>query len=343
MPARKRLILPIVVVAAAVAAAVVWWRAPRRASDVLQLYGNVDVRQMQLAFNDAGRVDALLVNEGERVAAGQALARLDAVRYRDAAARAGASLAAAQAVLARLRAGSRPQEVAEAAAAVDAAGATAHNAQLSWQRQRELVAADFLPRQALDDAAAARRAAAAELDRARQRLSLARQGPRREDIAAAAAQVDADRAALALAQRELADTVLRAPAAGVVEDRIVEVGDMASPQVPVYTVALDDPVWARVYLPETELGHVRPGMRAQISSDSFPGKAFAGWIGFVSPTAEFTPKSVQTPELRSELVYRVRVFACNPRGLLRLGMPVTVRVPLHGNAPQAQPERVCGG
>ncbi len=343
MPARKRLILPIVVVAAAVAAAVVWWRAPRRATDVLQLYGNVDVRQMQLAFNDAGRVDALLVNEGERVAAGQALARLDAARYRDAAARAGASLAAAQAVLARLRAGSRPQEVAEAAAAVDAAGATAHNAQLSWQRQRELVAADFLPRQALDDAAAARRAAAAELDRARQRLSLARQGPRREDIAAAAAQVDADRAALALAQRELADTVLRAPAAGVVEDRIVEVGDMASPQLPVYTVALDNPVWARVYLPETELGHVRPGMRAQISSDSFPGKAFAGWIGFVSPTAEFTPKSVQTPELRSELVYRVRVFACNPQGLLRLGMPVTVRVPLHGNAPQAQPERVCGG
>ncbi|OIQ66824.1 p-hydroxybenzoic acid efflux pump subunit AaeA [mine drainage metagenome] len=155
--------------------------------------------------------------------------------------------------------------------------------------------------------------------------------------------MDADRAALALAQRELADTVLRAPAAGVVEDRIVEVGDMASPQTPVYTVALDNPVWARVYLPETELGRVRPGMRAQISSDSFPGKAFAGWIGFVSPTAEFTPKSVQTPDLRSELVYRVRVFACNPQGLLRLGMPVTVRVPLRDNAPRAQPERVCGG
>ena len=343
MPARKRLILPIVAVAVVAAAAAAWWRKPQRAADAVQLYGNVDVRQTQLAFNDSGRVDTLLVHEGERVVAGQALARLDAARYRDGEARAAAALAAAQAVLARLRAGSRPQEIAEAAAAVEAARAAAHNAQLSWQRQRELVAADFLPRQALDDAAASRRAAAAELDRARQRLSLARQGPRREDIAAAAAQVDADRAALALARRELADTVLRAPVAGVVEDRIVEVGDLVAPQTPVYTIALDNPVWARVYLPETELGRVRPGMRAEIVSDSFAGRPFPGWIGFVSPTAEFTPKSVQTSELRSELVYRVRVFACNPQGLLRLGMPVTVRVPLHDNAPRAHPQRVCGG
>ena len=343
MPPRKVLVPFAVVVVLAGAAALWWWRAPRTPHDQLLLYGNVDVRQMQLAFNDSGRIDALLVAEGAQVRAGQPLARLDASRYRDGAARAQAALAAARATLARLHAGSRPQEIAAARAAVAAAAAAAHRAELTWRRQRTLVEADFLPRQALDDATAARRAANAELERARQSLSLAVQGPRREDIAAAAAQVDADRAALALAQRELADTVLRAPAAGVVEDRILEVGDMASPQVPVYTVALTDPVWARAYLPEPDLGRLRPGMRADIVSDSFPGQVFAGWIGFISPTAEFTPKSVQTTDLRSELVYRVRVYACNPDGRLRLGMPVTVRVALRDNAPQAQPGKVCGG
>jgi HlyD family secretion protein len=343
MPRRATLI-PLVLLVAAAAGAALWWttRAPAPPQQ-LTLYGNIDVRQVQLAFNDAGRIASLPVQEGERVQPGQILARIDAARYQDGVDRAAAALRAAQSQLERLRNGSRPQEIAQAQAAVDAAQAAASNAEATWQRQQQLVAADFLPRQSLDNATQARRSAQAQLQGAREGLSLALQGPRREDIAAAAAAVQADAAALALAQRELADTVLRAPAAGVVQDRIMEEGDMAAPQTPVLTVALDDPVWARAYVAESDLGRVAPGMRAEISSDSFPGQRFAAWIGFVSPTAEFTPKTVQTSDLRTELVYRLRVYACNPRALLRLGMPVTVRVPLRDNAPRAHPGDVCRG
>jgi HlyD family secretion protein len=142
------------------------------------------------------------------------------------------------------------------------------------------------------------------------------------------AQVEADKAALAFAEQALADTELYAPADGVIRERILEPGDMASPLTPVFTLALMDPVWVRAYLPETVLGRVRLGATASITTDSFPEKVYKGWIGYIAPTAEFTPKNVETTELRTRLVYRMRVFACNPAGELRLGMPATVRLDL---------------
>jgi HlyD family secretion protein len=142
------------------------------------------------------------------------------------------------------------------------------------------------------------------------------------------AQVEADKAALAFAEQALGDAELYAPADGVIRERILEPGDMASPLTPVFTLAFMDPVWVRAYLPETALGKVRPGATASITTDSFPGKAYKGWIGFIAPTAEFTPKNVETTELRARLVYRMRVYACNPAGELRLGMPATVRLDL---------------
>ena len=155
------------------------------------------------------------------------------------------------------------------------------------------------------------------------------------------AQVKADEAALAFADEALGDAELYAPADGVIRERILEPGDMASPLTPVFTLALTDPVWVRAYLPERALGKVKSGMRAMISTDSFPGKSYAGWIGNVSPTAEFTPKNVETPELRTRLVYRMRVFACNPEGELRLGMPATVTLNL--SDPATPGREVCGG
>ena len=116
-------------------------------------------------------------------------------------------------------------------------------------------------------------------------------------------------------------------ARGVVENRILEAGDMATPATPVFTIALTNPVWARAYVPETDLSRVAPGMHAAIENSDLPGRQFSGWIGYISPTAEFTPKTVETTELRSQLVYSVRVYACNPTGALRLGMPVTVVIP----------------
>ena len=155
------------------------------------------------------------------------------------------------------------------------------------------------------------------------------------------AQVEADEAAVAFAEQALGDAELYAPADGVIRERILEPGDMVTPQSSVLTLALTDPVWVRAYLPETALGRVRTGAAAEITTDSFPGKVYRGWVGYVSPTAEFTPKSVQTPELRTRLVYRMRVFACNPNDELRLGMPATVTLDL--NDTDTPGARICEG
>jgi HlyD family secretion protein len=137
-----------------------------------------------------------------------------------------------------------------------------------------------------------------------------------------------------LAREVLKDTELYAPTDGIIRNRILELGDMATPQTPVFTLALTNPVWVRAYAPETALGKLAPGMSADVSTDSYPDKTYRGWIGFISPTAEFTPKNVETPELRTRLVYQVRIYVCNPQDELRLGMPATVSIPLDQPKPE---------
>ncbi len=294
----------------------------------LLLYGNVDIRQIQLAFHGTGRIQKLTVQEGDYVKSGDLVAEIDPVRYEASMARAAAELAAQEQVLARLVAGTRPEEIREAQARVKAAEAKWEDAKLVYERTKRLFGDKTVPKQKLDDAEAAFESARADLDAARQALALAVKGPREEDIAAARAQVRASEAALRLAERELADTKLYAPAPGVIQNRILEQGDMAFPETPVFTLALTNPIWVRAYIEEPDLGKIAPGMKAYVNTDSFPGKIYRGWIGFISPTAEFTPKEVQTTELRTKLVYRIRVYACNPEGELRLGMPATVTITL---------------
>ena len=151
---------------------------------------------------------------------------------------------------------------------------------------------------------------------------------------------DAAVAAVALAQRELDDTRLYAPSDGVIESRILQPGDMASPATPVFTMALPSPLWVRAYAPENRIGKVHLGQPATVTTDSFPDHVYHGWVGYLSPTAEFTPKTVETPELRSALVYQMRVFVCDDRNELRLGMPATVHIDLNAQATDARPD--CG-
>ena len=333
-----------------------WFQRKHAPIAAITLYGNVDIRQVELAFNDSERIVNLPVDEGSAVHAGQLVAQLEPQRFRDAVAQDQATMEAQQQVVARLLAGSRPEEIAEAraddAAAqadVQAAEANLTNAGLLYRRQQTLAKQQYVSLQIRDDAERSYLAEQADLAAKKQALEakdqalrLAVIGPRKEDIASAKATLEADKAALALAQKELADTQLYAPADGVIQDRILEPGDMVTPQTPVFTLALDNPVWVRAYLPEPEMGKVALGMRAWIESDSFPGQRFPGWIGFISPVSEFTPKNVETTQLRPQLVYRVRVYACNPDHRLRLGMPATVVVPLANNAPHAIDAHPCG-
>ncbi|HEX5500805.1 MAG TPA: efflux RND transporter periplasmic adaptor subunit, partial [Thermomicrobiales bacterium] len=209
----------------------------------------------------------------------------------------------------------------------EAAEATEKDARQTYQRIEKL-APKSASQQQLDDAKGEYEAAAARTKAAQAALDLAVAGPRKEDIAEAKATFKRYEVELAQAKRDLKDAHLYAPGEGVIENRLLERGDMASPLKPVFTLALVDPIWIRAYVPEPQLGKLRPGMQAQVTTDSFPGKSYDGWIGFISPAAEFTPKPVETQDVRTQLVYEVRVFVRNPQGQLRLGMPATVTVSL---------------
>ena len=299
----------------------------------LLLYGNVDIRQVQLAFQESGRLVKLNVQEGDRVKAGSLLAEIDAVRYHAYLQKAQAELTAQKQVVNRMEAGSRPQEIAKARADVRAWEAQLADTEVTLKRLQRLMKERATSQQKVDDAATANKTAKERVEAARQALDLALRGPRMEDIAAAKAKENAAEAAVALAEKEVADTKLYAPADAVVRDRIMEPGDMAFPNSPVLTLAHTDPLWIRVYVPEPNLGRIVPGMEARISTDSYRDKTYPGWIGYISPTAEFTPKNVETEALRTRLVYQARIFVCNPENELRLGMPATVAIDLNQQKP----------
>ena len=301
------------------------------------LYGNVDIREVQPAFNNSGPVTRMLVQEGDTVKMGELIATLDDARFAAALAQAEGEMRNQEQVLARLLAGSRPEEIDQAKATMDALEVTYKNDEINYQRAQRLAETGAGTTRQSDDARAAYDAAKHQYEAARQAYILAVKGPRKEDIAAARATLESDQGAVALAKSQLADTRLYAPSDGIVEDRILEPGDMASPATPVYTIALTSPLWVRAYVPEAELGRIRLGMAATITTDSYPGRAYHGWIGYLSPTSEFTPKTVETPELRAALVYQLRVYVCDPRDELRLGMPATVHIDLNQPAPTTAP------
>lgn len=302
-----------------------WQRTSESNESVaLSLYGNVDIRQVDLAFNAEGKIETVKVEEGDRVKAGDLLARLDSAFYDHAVEAAAARLAESEAQLRELERGSREQEIARARAAVDQAQAALEDTQATLQRRRRLFEQGHVSQETLDQAQRAYDEADARLRQRREELDLAVEGPREERIAAARAQLAFNRATLQLARERQDNTTLSAPADGTVLTRIHEPGATVGPTAPVLTLALRDPMRVRTYVGETNLGRLSPGMAVAIHSDSIPGKAYEGQVGFISPTAEFTPKTVQTPELRTALVYRVRIIVTNPDDRLRQGMPVTV-------------------
>jgi HlyD family secretion protein len=311
-----------------------WWLSRHQSPTELRLYGNVDLRQVELPFNGSERIAAVLVQEGDRVSRGQILARLDTSRLTPQVAKAEADFAVQTQAVERVHHGNRPEEVAQSQANVTAAVADADNARTQFARLRTLSDSSSgrgVSRQELDSAKAALDAAEARLAVSRKALTLEQVGPRKEDIAQAEAQLRADQAQLALAQQQFMDADLKAPINAVVRSRLIEVGEISSPQKSAFTLAITDPKWVRVYVAETDLGLVREGKSATVTVDAFQGRSFPGRVGFISSMAEFTPKSVETSELRSSLVYEVRVFVSDPHDELRLGMPATVHLSLQTN------------
>lgn len=329
-----KLVFGAVAVAAVVVGGSLWaWQSRRPADDPnqLTLFGNVDIRQVSLAFNANERIAELRVREGDKVRAGDVLGVLDLRTSTLRLAQTETQIGVQSQALLRLKSGNRPEEIAQARANVAASEAEAALATRQADRLRaanDASTGKAVSRQDLDSAVAHQLVTMAQAESARKSAQLVVAGPRREDIAQAEQQLASARAEQALTRRQLEEGELRAPIDAVVRARLLEPGDMASPQKPVYTLAITQPKWVRAYVAEPQLGRIHTGMAASVSTDSEPDRSIPARIGYISSVAEFTPKTVQTPELRTSLVYELRFLVDDPQDRLRLGMPATVRLTL---------------
>lgn len=324
---KKSLIAVVVVVVLAVVGGAWWYVRDTDANGKLILHGNVDIRQISLAFDGSGRVVELHADEGDSVKAGAVLGVLDTRTLTLQAEQARAQIEVQRQNLARLRNGSRPEEIAQARSRLVAAQADATRTQQDLARLQGIAAKTQgrgVSEQDLDRALSNVKVAQAKLAEQQDALRLTEQGPRKEDIAGAEAQLQVSQAQLALLEHQITQGELKAPTDAVVRSRLLEPGDMATPQKAVFALALSQPKWVRVYVSEPGLGKLAPGMAAEVFTDSHPDQPVHGTVGYISSVAEFTPKSVQTEELRTSLVYEVRVLVEDGENRLRLGQPATV-------------------
>ncbi|HCA5512466.1 TPA: secretion protein HlyD [Klebsiella variicola] len=321
-------ILLIVILLAALGGGWWWYQSSRQ--QPLTLYGNVDIRTVNMSFRVGGRLASLTVDEGDSIRAGQTLGELDRAPYENALLQAQANVSTAQAQYDLMMAGYRAEEIAQAAAAVKQAQAAYDYAQNFYKRQLGLRASSAISANDLENARSSRDQAQATLKSAQDKLRQYRAGNRPQEIAQAKASLEQAQAALAQAKLDLHDTVLTAPSDGTLMTRAVEPGTMLNAGGTVLTLSLTHPVWVRAYVDEKNLGQAQPGREVLLYTDSRPDKPYHGKIGFVSPSAEFTPKTVETPDLRTDLVYRLRIVVNDADGALRQGMPVTVSFN-HGN------------
>lgn len=262
-----------------------FYRNQPRNVDYLTLYGNIDVRQVDLGFRVAGRVEKMFFEEGDLVPEGMLMGYLEKQPYYD--------------------------QVLEAEARIESAKASFLNSEKVLKRRLELVSDGGVSSEDYQNAISSSEVYAANLKEAE--------------------------AALGVAKKNLSDSEVYAPINGTILTRVREPGSVVNPSDPIYTLSILSPVWVRAFVPGPSLGLIFPGMPAEIHTDTPGGKVYSGQIGFISPVAEFTPKTVETTQLRTDLVYRLRIIADNPDEGLRQGMPVTVKLLLNQTSDRRNP------
>jgi HlyD family secretion protein len=291
---------------------------------VITASGHVEATEVRLSAKVSGNVEAIALQEGDQVAAGQEIARIDTTDARLALEAAQAERSQADAER-RLRvAGSRKEDVAEAAAQLGRAQADLRGAQEDLERMETLLASGSGTDKSRDDARTRRDMAAAGVQAAKERLARLHAGSRPEEIDSATARVAAADAKIAQLQQQIADAVVRSPAAGVVTEKLVEQGELVTRGAGLVVISDLARPWLTVYVPEPDLGRLRLGQDAEVATDA--GQKRPGKVTFVSPQAEFTPKNVQTTDERAKLVYKIKIGLDNADGVFKPGMPAEARL-----------------
>ncbi len=341
----KRLIPIVILLAVAIAAGVYFYpRLTKKASPAneLTLSGNIEAHESLVSFKVTGRIVDLPVEEGQQVERGDLLARLDDADYKQKVRIDEANVNVRQSNLALTLAGTREQEIKASQQSMIDAQADLEEKKLDNDRAQVLFSKDEIAAQDRDLAATALKRAEATFKAAQQRYNEAVEGSRKEDITIARANLAEANANLGLSRIDLSYATLLAPSAGVITVREAELGEVVAPGTPVVTLADLDHIWLRAYIAETDLGRIRWGQSASVTTDTYPGKEFHGRISFISPDAEFTPKSVQTYQERVTLVYRIKIDIDNPNHELKPGMPADAHLELsaaNSNAPGAAPPK----
>ena len=324
---RRRISIAVVtLIVLAIAGWLVYRQFAGSRPDKLILHGNVDIRQVNPGFRVPGRLKEMKLEEGDVVRAGDVISALDDGPYQDQVHLAEAQVAQARASYAKMANGFRKEEIDQARAQLAQAKASYENALRTFDREDKLLQTHVISQSDYDAATSSRDSLKAQVQSAQANLDLELAGNRKEDIDSAMAQFDNAQANLDAAKRNLTDCRLRASVDGVVLTRAVEPGTIVATSTVVYSICETSPVWIRSYVDERDLGRTYPGMKALVYNDTYPNHPYTAQVGFISSVAEFTPKNVETRELRADLVYRLRVILEKPDRYVRQGMPVTVQL-----------------
>ncbi len=339
----KRKIPFFILFAAAVAAGIYFYprlTAKSEAANEIVLSGNIEAHESLVSFKVQGRIVDLPFDEGQSVESGALLARLDDADYLQRVRIDEAGVRVRRSNLSLVLAGTREQEIKAAQQTMLDAQADLQQKKLDYDRALRLFSEDAVSAQDRDLADTARKRAQANYEAAQQRYSQAVEGSRKEDIAIARANLKEADANLGMSRVNLDYTVLRAPYAGVITVRQAELGEVVVPGTPVVSLADLDHIWLRAYVAEPDLGRIRWGQDASVTTDTYPGKKYHGRISFIASDAEFTPKSVQTYKERVTLVYRIKIDIDNPNHELKPGMPADAHIALAANRMPSKPQAV---
>ncbi len=321
MKAKRALIIIPVAVAVAALVYFIGFHSSRGGDHQIHVSGNVEATEVAVSFRIPGRVIARLVDEGQSVKRGQVIARLDDSDLKEQLAEREAALEAARANLSELVRGYRPEEVAQGRANLAAAAAELAKEKADMGRARTLYDKEVISAREFDAARAAYQSAVSKEKDAKEKLAVLVKGPRTEQIEAARARAKQAEKVVGLAKLQLDYATLYSPLSGMVLSKNVEDGEYVQPGTPVITAADLATVYIRAYIEESDLGRVKLGEPAKVTTDSYPGKSYKGRVSFIASEAEFTPRTVQTRGERVKLVYRIKIDVNNPKQELKPGMP----------------------